>query len=63
MDSLHSGNWNWYTAELAYRYDAEYKIDNIGFYTSDLFYMLGYMVFFAFGAYNHVKMFKTIKKN
>lgn len=52
----HSASWIlftaaigvWYAAELVYMYEAEYKIESAGFSISDLFYIVGYVVFFAF---------------
>jgi len=52
----HSASWIlftvaigiWFVAELLYTYDTDYKIGDISSYIPDLFYVLGYIVFFAF---------------
>jgi len=39
---------SWFVGELTYSYDYEYDIEDISTLTSDIFYILGYPLFFAF---------------
>ena len=38
----------WFVGEMTYEYDYEYDIEDISTLTSDVFYILGYPIFFAF---------------
>ncbi len=38
----------WFVGEMTYSYDQEYDVSDISTFTSDIFYILGYLVFFAF---------------
>lgn len=38
----------WFIGEMTFAYDYEYDIENLSTLTSDIFYILGYPIFFAF---------------
>lgn len=39
---------SWYVGEMTYEYDYEYDLEDISTLTSDLFYIIGYPLFFGF---------------
>ncbi|QLH05843.1 hypothetical protein [Nitrosopumilus ureiphilus] len=42
---------SWFIGELTYSYDYEYSIDDISTLTSDIFYIIGYPLFFVFALF------------
>ena len=42
---------SWYVAENTYVYDNEYENANLATYTSEIFFLIGYPLFFAFGIF------------
>ncbi len=53
----------WFIGELTYNYENEYDIENISTFTSDIFYIFGYPMFFGFEIfYLHARR-KIITKN
>jgi hypothetical protein len=53
----------WFVAEQSYTYNAEFKIGDIRSYISDLFYVLGYIIFFVFTVFYLKPMKNKISKN
>jgi len=42
---------SWYVGEMTFAYDNEYDVEDIATFTSDIFYIIGYPLFFAFAVY------------
>ena len=53
----------WFAGEMTYQYDAEYDLEDISTLTSDILYILGYPIFFAFTALYLKPRRKSISKN
>jgi len=43
---------SWYVGEMTFVYDNEYDVEDITTFTSDIFYIIGYPLFFAFAMYH-----------
>lgn len=52
----------WYIAENTYVYDNEYENANLATYTSEIFFLIGYPLFFAFGVFYLKARKKIISK-
>ena len=41
----------WFVGEMTYSYDQEYDVEELSTFTSDIFYILGYPIFFTFAIF------------
>ena len=53
----------WFMGEMTYDYDVEYDIENISSLSSDIFYIIGYIVFLSFTIFYLITRKKSISKN
>lgn len=53
---------SWYAGEMTFVYDNEYDAEDIETFTSDIFYIIGYPLFFAFAVYYLKARKKVISK-
>lgn len=53
----------WFAGEATHEYDGEYDIEDISTLTSDIFYILGYLIFLVFTALYLKPRKKSISKN